>query len=144
MTAPPGYVKFSAGVIISGLIASVVFILIIQALEITVDYTAVISNLVFCILNVLIGVMIVLSGLDKNNAVFFSRLLGSLFARILIMAAYVALGLAVFKFEEINFVMSLFVFYFLFLILEMLYIFPNKDKFLKGSNNSAESGETTK
>ena len=144
MTAPPGYVKFSAGVIISGLIASVVFILIIQALGITVDYTAVISNLVFCILNVLIGVMIVLSGLDKNNAVFFSRLLGSLFARILIMAAYVALGLAVFKFEEINFVMSLFVFYFLFLILEMLYIFPNKDKFLKGSNNSAESGETTK
>ena len=144
MTAPPGYVKFSAGVIISGLIASVVFILIIQALGITADYTAVISNLVFCILNVLIGVMIVLSGLDKNNSVFFSRLLGSLFARILIMAAYVALGLAVFKFEEINFVMSLFVFYFLFLILEMLYIFPNKDKFLKGSNNSAESGETTK
>ena len=144
MRAPPGYVKFSAGIIFSGLIASVVFILILQALGIKADHTAVFTNLVFCILNVLIGVVIVLSGLDKNNAVFFSRLLGSLFARILIIAAYVALGLVVFKFEEVNFVMSLFVFYFLFLILEMLYIFPNKDKFLKGSNNSAEGGETTK
>ncbi|MCA9406984.1 MAG: hypothetical protein KC684_10625 [Candidatus Omnitrophica bacterium] len=134
MNIPKGYVKFSAFVIISGIIASVVFILIIQAIGKQADVTAVISNLVFCLVNVLAGVLIVISGLDKSNSVFFSRLLGSLFVRILIMAAYVALGLAVFKFEEINFVMSLFVFYFLFLVLEMLYIFPNKEK-LKGSNN---------
>ena len=134
MNIPKGYVKFSSFVIISGIIASVVFILIIQAIGKQADVTAVISNLVFCLVNVLAGVLIVISGLDKSNSVFFSRLLGSLFVRILIMAAYVALGLAVFKFEEINFVMSLFVFYFLFLVLEMLYIFPNKEK-LKGSNN---------
>lgn len=135
MNIPAGYVKFSAYVIISGILASVVFILIVQATGNPADHTAVISNLVFCVINVLAGVIIVLSGLNKNNSVFFSRLLGSLFARILIMAAYVALGLAVFKFEEVNFVLSLFIFYFLFLVLEMLYIFPNKEKFIKGSNN---------
>ena len=132
MNIPAGYVKFSVYVIISGITASVVFILIMQGIGQPTDITAVIANLVFTVLNVLIGVWVVISGLDKTNPVFFSRLLGSLFARILIMAGYVALGLAVFKFEEVNFVMSLFIFYFLFLILEMLYIFPNKDKLIPG------------
>lgn len=135
MKMPAGYGKFAAYVIISGILAAVVFILIVQSVGSAADTTAVISNLVFCVVNVLAGVVIVLSGLTKSNSVFFSRLLGSLFVRILIMAAYVALGLAVFKFEEVNFVLSLFIFYFLFLVLEMLYIFPNKEKFIKGSNN---------
>ena len=137
-----GFIKFSAWVIIAGLTASVIFVMIMQGLGKPVDYPAIVSNLVFCILNVIVGVKVVLSGLDKSNSVFYSRLLGSLMVRILIMSGYVAIGLAVFKFEEVNFVMSLFIYYFLFLFLEMMYIFPNKDKFLKGKNESAVSGDS--
>ncbi len=145
-----GYVKFSVWVVLAGLTASVVFVMIMQGLGNPVDYPAIVSNLIFCILNVIVGVKVVLSGLDKSNSVFYSRLLGSLMVRILIMTGYVAIGLALFKFEEVNFVMSLFIYYFLFLFLEMMYIFPNKDKFIKGkkdsaaSGDSAESGEITK
>lgn len=125
--------------IVSGLTAAVVFSMIMQGMGNIVDYPAIISNLVFCILNVVIGVRVVLSGIDKSNSVFFSRMFGSLFVRILIMGAYVALGLAVFKFDDVNFVISLFIYYFLFLFLEIMYIVPNKEKIAKSSNSVSEN-----
>jgi hypothetical protein len=134
-----GYLKFCAWVIVSGLTAAVVFSMIMQGMGNIVDYPAIISNLVFCILNVVIGVRVVLSSIDKSNSVFFSRMFGSLFVRILIMGAYVALGLAVFKFDDVNFVISLFIYYFLFLFLEIMYIVPNKEKIAKSSNSVSEN-----
>lgn len=142
MTIPKGFVKFSAWVFLAGIASTVIFIIVFNSLGRAVDYPAVISNLVYSVVNVLSGVMVVLSGINKKNSVFFSRLMGSILVRVLIMTGYVVVGLAVFKFEEVNFVLSLFMYYFLFLVLEMFYILPNKDGLLGGGSKSAEGGET--
>ena len=60
--------------------------------------------------------------LDKDNNKFMISIFGSMVVRLFVVLGFIAIGLLLFDFEKAGFVISLFCFYFLFLIFELHYI----------------------
>lgn len=63
-----------------------------------------------------------MNSLDKDNNKFMISLFGGMVVRLFVVLGFIAIGLLLFDFEKAGFVISLFCFYFLFLIFELHYI----------------------
>ena len=123
------FLKFVFSIILSGVLLVALYSLAGSVFGFEVQYDALIANLLYCIINVIAGAKIIQIGLRKKNAVFFTLIFGSLGVRIVIMIGYVLLGVLVMKFKPLGFVLSLFLFYFVFLVLEMMFLFKiNKQR----------------
>ena len=123
------FIKFVFTIILSGIFLAILYGLAGLVFGFEVQYEALTGNLFYCMVNVIAGAKIIQVGLKKKNAVFFTLIFGSLGVRIVIMIGYVLLGVLVMKFEPLGFVLSLFLFYFVFLTLEMMFLFKiNKQR----------------
>ena len=102
---------------------SVLFFLILKFYSgISVNSIAVFSGWLLSLLNVVIGTRFILRVIQKDNKKFFSVVFGSMAVRIIVTLVFVVLGLLIMKFDEYNFIFSLFGFYFLFLLFEIMFL----------------------
>ncbi len=69
-----------------------------------------------------------MNSLDKDNSKFMISIYGGMVVRLFVVLGFIAIGLLLFDFEEAGFVISLFCFYFLFLIFELHYTTNIKKK----------------
>ena len=118
-----GYNKFLIGVFLSGSVLFLIFFLLnIFVSSIDIEIQSVVFSWILCTLNVLIGVRFIVSAVDKEQKSFTVSLFGGLIIRLVAVLCFVLLGLLVFRFKEAGFIVSLFCFYFLFLIFEVYFI----------------------
>jgi hypothetical protein len=83
---------------------------------------AVIIGCLISTLNVLSGYFIIAFSIDKSNKTFFKSIIGGMILRLFGVGAITVLLVKVAKIEMIGFLISMFFFYFIFLILEVLYL----------------------
>jgi len=123
------YNKFLIGVLLSGSVLFLIFFLLnIFVSSIDIEIQSVVYNWIFCTLNVLIGVRFIVSAVDKEQKSFILSLFGGMIIRLVAVLCFVLLGLLVIHFKETGFIVSLFCFYFLFLIFEVYFIANLKKK----------------
>jgi hypothetical protein len=92
-----------------------------------IDVISVVAGWSISLLNILAGSYILIKNSDKSSRQFMNVVLGSMVIRIFIIAIMVFIGIQFVGFEEFSFIISLFIFYFIFLTLELKYI----SRFLK-------------
>ena len=128
-----GYNKFLIGVFLSGLVLFLIFLLLnIFVSSIDIEIQSVVFSWILCTLNVLIGVRFIVNAVDKEQKSFIVSLFGGMIIRLIAVLCFVLFGLLVFQFEEAGFIVSLFCFYFLFLVFEVYFIANlKKQKVLK-------------
>jgi hypothetical protein len=73
-------------------------------------------------LNVLIGYFIITYSIDKSNRTFFKAIIGGMGLRLFTIGIIMVLLIKVFKIDMVGFLISMFFFYFIFLILEVVYL----------------------
>jgi CDP-diglyceride synthetase len=94
--------------------------------EITVGF---ITGCLISFVNVTAGYLLIEYGIEKPNATFLKIILGGMVARLILIPAVVVVLIRVFRFHLLSLTGSLFFSYFLFLILEILFL--NKKLALK-------------
>ncbi len=87
--------------------------------EITVGF---IAGCFIGLLNVGTGYLLIEYGFDKPNVTFLKLILGGMVARLLITPALVVVLIRVFQLHLVSLTASLFCFYFLFLVLEIMFL----------------------
>ena len=118
-----GYNKFLIGVFLSGSVLFLIFVFLDNFVSsINIEIQSVVFSWILCTLNVIIGVRFIVSAVDKEQKSFIVSLFGGMIIRLVAVLCFVLLGLLVFHFEEAGFIVSLFCFYFLFLIFEVYFI----------------------
>ena len=124
-----GYIRFVLYIFLSGLLLFLIFLLIDYfVVSINFEISSIIFSWILCTLNVIVGTIYIMNSLDKGNNQFMISLFGSMVVRLFVVLGFIAIGLLLFDFEEAGFVISLFCFYFLFLIFELHYITNIKKK----------------
>ena len=124
-----GYIRFVLSIFLSGLLLFLIFILINYfVVSINLEVSSIIFSWILCTLNVVIGTKYIMNSLDKDNNKFMISLFGSMVVRLFVVLGFVGIGLLLFGIKEVGFVISLFCFYFLFLIFELHYITNIKKK----------------
>jgi len=124
-----GYIRFVLYILLSGLLLFLIFILIDYfVVSINLEISSIIFSWILCTLNVLVGTKYIMNSLDEGSNKFMISLFGSMVVRLFVVLGFIAIGLLLFDFEEAGFVISLFCFYFLFLIFELHYITNIKKK----------------
>jgi hypothetical protein len=73
-------------------------------------------------LNVLSGYFIIAYSIDKSNKTFFKSIIGGMIIRLFGVGIVTVVFVKVMKIDMIGYLISLFFFYFIFLILEVLYL----------------------
>ena len=94
--------------------------------EITVGF---ITGCLISLVSVTVGYLLIEYGIEKPNAIFLKIILGGMVARLILIPAVVVVLIRVFQFHLISLTASLFCSYFLFLIVEILFL--NKKLALK-------------
>lgn len=94
--------------------------------DITVGF---ITGCLISLVNVTAGYLLIEYGIEKPNATFLKIILGGMVARLILTPAIVVVLIRVFRFHLLSLTGSLFFSYFLFLILEILFL--NKKLALK-------------
>ena len=94
--------------------------------EVTVGF---VTGGLISFINVLVGFFSIEYAFDKSNATFLKVILGGMGIRLLAIAALVFILIKVFDFHVFSLTASLFFFYFLFVIFEIVYV--NKKLTLK-------------
>ncbi|MBP9192397.1 MAG: hypothetical protein KBF96_07590 [Ignavibacteria bacterium] len=91
------------------------------------DYLAIplITGWFVCFINVLIGSLIITKAFKSQGKGFFNTVLLSMVVRMFAIAGLVFILVYFLKFDRIGFPVILFIFYFLFLILEINYLSGN-------------------
>ena len=118
-----GYNKFIIGVFLSGSVLFLIFFLLnIFVYVIDIEIQSVVFSWILCTLNVLIGVRFIVNAVNKEQKSFIVSLFGGMIIRLVAVLCFVLLGLLVFRYEEAGFIVSLFCYYFLFLIFEVYFI----------------------
>jgi hypothetical protein len=74
------------------------------------------------LINVLIGYFLIQYSIDKPNKVFFKAVIGGLVIRLFFIGIVLICLVKVFKINILGLVISLFFYYFLFLVLEIMYL----------------------
>jgi hypothetical protein len=74
------------------------------------------------IINVLIGNYLIHYAINKPNRVFFKAIIGGLAVRLFFIGIALVCMVKVFKINILGLVISLFFYYFLFLVLEIMYL----------------------
>ncbi|MDQ1265519.1 MAG: hypothetical protein QG635_670 [Bacteroidota bacterium] len=95
-------------------------------------YLAITAAFLLCMINVIAAAAIAKSSLTKDWDKFSKMVWGSFAIRFVVMLGLFALGFYLFKNSRFAFSMSFLVFYFVFILLEILYI--NKSIPLKREN----------
>ena len=88
-----------------------------------------ITGFLIGLVNVAAGYLLIEYGIEKPNATFLKLILGGMVARLIVTPAVVVVLIRVFGFHLLSLTGSLFFFYFLFLIFEILFL--NKKLSLK-------------
>jgi hypothetical protein len=114
--------KFLQQVVLTGIILLLGFFALRYFTDSSSSYLELALSWLVCTLNVAAGAWIILFGLSKNSQVFFSVVFGSMFVRILLILGFVLIGVLLADFETVTFVVSLFTFYFIFLVLELIFL----------------------
>ena len=118
-----GYIRFVLYISLSGLFLFLIFVLIDYfVVSINLEISSIIFSWILCTLNVVIGTKYIMNSLDKDNSKFMISIYGGMVVRLFVVLGFIAIGLLLFDFEKAGFVISLFCFYFLFLIFELHYI----------------------
>ena len=94
--------------------------------EITVGF---ITGCLISLVSVTVGYLLIEYGIEKPNATFLKIILGGMAARLILIPAVVVVLIRVFGFHLVSLTASLFLSYFLFLIVEILFL--NKKLALK-------------
>ena len=94
--------------------------------DITVGF---ITGCLISLVSVTVGYLLIEYGIEKPNATFLKIILGGMVARLILIPAVVVVLIRVFRFHLISLTASLFFSYFLFLIVEILFL--NKKLALK-------------
>ncbi|MGA9364638.1 MAG: hypothetical protein WBW16_09750 [Bacteroidota bacterium] len=94
--------------------------------EITVGF---ITGCLISLVSVTVGYLLIEYGIEKSNATFLKIILGGMLARLILIPVVVVVLIRVFRFHLISLTASLFFSYFLFLIVEILFL--NKKLALK-------------
>lgn len=115
--------KFLVQIVLTGTILLLGFFALRYFTNSSSAYPEIISSWLICTLNVIAGVRFIVMGMSKNNQMFLSLVFGSMFIRILIILGFVLTSVLLAGFEEISFILTLFTFYFIFLILELIFLF---------------------
>jgi len=124
-----GYTKFVLYIFLSGLFLFLIFLLIDYfVVSINIEISSIIFSWILCTLNVLVGTKYIVNSFDKGNNKFMISVFGGMVVRLFFVLGFIAIGLLIFDFEKTEFVISLFCFYFLFLIFELYYITNIKKK----------------
>ena len=124
-----GYIRFVLCIFLSGLLLFLIFLLIDYfVVSINFEISSIIFSWILCTLNVVIGTKYIMNSLDKDNSKFMISIYGGMVVRLFVVLGFIAIGLLLFDFEEAGFVISLFCFYFLFLIFELHYTTNIKKK----------------
>jgi hypothetical protein len=87
--------------------------------EITAGF---ITGCLISLVNVTAGYFLIEYGIEKPNATFLKIILGGMVARLIVTPVVVVVLVRVFGFHLLSLTVSLFISYFLFLILEILFL----------------------
>ena len=109
------------------IILSVIFTFFVAIYPLThyFAYEVLISVLLGCavsLTNVFIGYWLIMYSFDKPNRIFFQSVLGGLGLRLLLIGLSIFLLIKFFNINMFGLVVSLFFYYFLFLILEIIFL----------------------
>jgi hypothetical protein len=74
------------------------------------------------LINVFIGYGLILYSFDKSNTIFFKSIIGGLTVRIILIGLSIFILIKIFNINTFGLVVSLFFYYFLFLILEIFFL----------------------
>jgi hypothetical protein len=98
--------------------------------EITIGF---ITGCLISLVSVTAGYLLIEYGIEKPNATFLKIILGGMVARVILIPAVVVVLIRIFQFHLLSLTGSLFFSYFLFLILEILFL--NKKLALKKAHS---------
>jgi len=98
--------------------------------EITIGF---ITGCLISLVSVTAGYLLIEYGIEKPNSTFLKIILGGMVARVILIPAVVVVLIRVFQFHLLSLTGSLFFSYFLFLILEILFL--NKKLALKKAHS---------
>jgi F0F1-type ATP synthase assembly protein I len=94
--------------------------------EITVGF---ITGCLISLVSVTVGYLLIEYGIEKPNATFLKIILGGMVVRLILIPVVVVVLIRIFQFHLVSLTASLFLSYFLFLIVEILFL--NKKLALK-------------
>lgn len=86
------------------------------------DFNAALFSLLLTYLNALIGTKVASIALKKSGKSFMLYSLGSMTVRLFVIMGFIIMGILFFKFDRFTFIISLFSFYFIFLVSEIIFL----------------------
>lgn len=116
---------FVRNILIISTLGWIVFFIIYYYFRLDFPVKEIFTSLVISLINFVIGVNLFLLSLKKSNKQFMILSLGSLILRLFLIIIAVTVLIAVFKFQKNYFILSLLVFYFLYLIFEIFLLNKN-------------------
>jgi len=124
---------FFIEIIITTLLSALFLLILKSYFKISINLFAVFSGWLLSFLSIVAGTRFILRAIRKDNKKFFLIVFGSMSLRILITLIFVVIGLVIIKFDEYSFIFSLFGYYIVFLLFEILYL--NSELKLNKNNN---------